>query len=93
MKMLIAGLVLVLAGCSTVPEARVASDAAVTGFRNAQTDLADAAEAWLCRGVSIREWILRYGQTPETRDAWWLICGGKQDVFLPGVEGALGPSP
>ena len=76
--------VLALDGCTTVPQARVASDTAVAGFRNAQTDLADAAEAWLCRGMSIREWILRYGQSTASRDAWWLICGGKQDVSLPG---------
>ena len=81
------GIVVVLLGltvCSTSPRAQVASDAGVNVWRAAQNDAADAAEAWLCRGISIREWILRYGQSAESRDAWWLMCGGKQEVELPG---------
>jgi len=47
---------------------------AVDTYREANTRLTDDSLAWICRGVSIREWQARFGWSEESAAAWSTLC-------------------
>ena len=71
MKMLLAMLVLALAGC--------------TGFNTLQSAVAerggtvadevrDTAEFALCRGITVGAWLRAYGDSADKAQAWRVLC-------------------
>ena len=69
-------LVVTLSGCAYSPYVERASEETVRAYRAANVDLTNFSEAWLCRGIAIREWLVRFG-TPERAAAWRTLCEGK----------------
>ena len=70
-------LALTLTGCTIQPWIDETSQEAVDRYRAANANLSNASEAWLCRGMSIREWMLRFGDSPERAEAWRVLCDGR----------------
>ena len=64
---LIFAAMLTLAGCSTFSNL-------VDAGAKANHAAAEGAEVVLCRGMSIGEWIRRYGNDAEMAKAWRVLC-------------------
>ena len=73
---------LTLAACETSPTVAAAAERGVDAYRAANADMANIAEAFMCRGISIREWMIRYG-TPERAAAWRELCRERTTDELP----------
>lgn len=80
-----------LAGCSIVPYSSTATADLADAARALNADLADASEAFLCRGMSIREWMLRYGHSDELAAAWATLCDGQTRQRTPRSTGSTSP--
>ena len=85
MRILVTIVLMTLTGCTTSPIFRSVSSEAVEGYRAANTDAADFSEAVMCRGISIREWMLRYGATPDKARAWAVLCSDNMDITPRGL--------
>ena len=74
-----------LAGCSTSQTIDAAADEYVDRRRSIHSDLTDGSLAWLCRGITVFEWRLRF-DTAEKVAGWRAICNHQ-------MTGTPGPAP
>jgi hypothetical protein len=85
----VVALTAILAGCSMSPTVDMASTEYVQARRDTHSDITDASEAWICRGISVYEWMRRYG-TPERAAGWQAICEDGKSLPKPQPSAALG---
>lgn len=77
-------------GCSTAPYGTAASGEAIRLDRAVNADLTAASMAWLCRGISIRQWLIEFGGSADRALAWETMCAGQSVEQIPrmGASGA-----